>query len=828
LRRAAVALVILAVVALVSGWLVLRASLPQLDGATPAAGLAATVTIERDARGIPSITAGNRADLAYGTGFAHAQDRFFQMDLARRLAAGELSELFGRVAIEQDRHARLFRFRTVARAVVDAGTPEERAILAAYTRGVNAGLAGLRSRPWEYWLLRSAPQAWRDEDTALVALSMWWQLQYADLDRERVRLAVERAIVAQGSADPRAALEFIYPRGTSWDAPAEGRPEDAGQPDDPVVPPPAVLDLRKRALPVAVQLLGRAPQDDLAAMGAPLIGIGSNNWALAGARTRSGAALIANDMHLKLAVPAVWYPARLTVGTGTDATTVAGVTLPGAPMIVAGSNGHIAWGFTNSYGDWLDVTRMNCAADGIVVRPDGVRETLTRVIETIHVRGAGDVSLPIEVAPSGIKLPDGGRDAAARPEHCDLVAWLAAVPAASNFRLLRLERARSVADALSAAPTIGIPHQNLMVGDAAGHIAWTIIGRVPDDSHAPPFLRNTGMLPWRDAATQPRLIDPAAGQIWSANARVADGADEAVIGGDEAAFGAGYDVGARSRQIRDDLRALPGNAAPEDMLAVQLDDRALFLARWQRHLLALLDEPAMRGNFERTEFRRLIAGWDGRAAVDSVSYRLVRTYHAVLRERAWRTILGALDVRDAAGKPFVDVAAPPQFDGALWRLVTERPIHLLPVSSESWRAFELDALDVTLDELATTCRALAKCPYGARRPVAMRHQLSASLPSVVARWLDMPVMPLPGDHDMPRVQDGPFGASERFAVSPGREAEGYLELPGGPSGHPLSPYYRSGFEAWASGRRQPFLPGAAQHRLELRPAADSPAAAPSG
>src|ERR1700738_2151438 len=163
---------------------VLRASLPELDGEVHHMGVVSAVTIDRDELGVPTVEAANRVDLACGTGFVHGQDRFFEMDLSRRLAAGELSEVFGQVAVEQDKKARLFRFRQVAREVLQQGTPEQRAVLEAYARGVNAGLASLRSRPWEYWLFRSVPVDWRPEDTILVSHAMWWDLQYSGLDRE--------------------------------------------------------------------------------------------------------------------------------------------------------------------------------------------------------------------------------------------------------------------------------------------------------------------------------------------------------------------------------------------------------------------------------------------------------------------------------------------------------------------------------------------------------------------------------------------------------------------------------------------------------------------
>src|SRR5882672_3300643 len=173
-----------ALIAFGLAWWAMRQSLPRLDGEFSAATLTAGVTIERDARGTPVLTAGTRADLGFALGFAHAQDRFFQMDLSRRFAAGELAEIFGAAALPQDERTRRFGFRAVARRVIEVTPEAERAVIEAYARGVNAGLASLDARPWEYLLLRAQPRPWLPEDSVLVVHSMWWQLQHGSLNDE--------------------------------------------------------------------------------------------------------------------------------------------------------------------------------------------------------------------------------------------------------------------------------------------------------------------------------------------------------------------------------------------------------------------------------------------------------------------------------------------------------------------------------------------------------------------------------------------------------------------------------------------------------------------
>ena len=781
---------LLVLLPLALAYAVLHASLPALDGTIAAPGLGSAVTIERDALGIPTVRAADRADLAYGTGFVHGQDRFFEMDLSRRLAGGELSELFGAVALEQDEKARNFRFRHLAAAVVQEATPEQRALLAAYTRGVNAALAGLRSRPWEYWLLGAAPVPWRAEDTVLVSYAMWWDLQYGGFERELVKRRINERLAGPECAPQwKCALKFFYPSRTSWDS-----PNGMAAAQKVTFSPSESLGIRMAAAQPSASD-GFAHRADA----------GSNNWALAGRLTLTGAALVASDMHLNLRVPAVWYRARLRTAAGAAgaALDLNGVTLPGTPLLVAGSNGHVAWGFTNSYGKWLDLQPVECLSvtDAELRTADGAM-ALTVAREEIRVRGGESVVWPVRSGSLGLLL-----QAHPAEKSCWFARWLAQLPEATNFNLENMETAKSVDEVLALAPSIGIPHQNLVVGDREGHIAWTVFGRIPLDSGPE---RLTGRGAWTGAAEHPHLLDPASGRLWTANARpIDDPRDEALLGADETATGADYDLGARARQIRDDLAGLQEPATPADMLRVQLDDRAVFLGRWRGLILELLDAQALQDHPRRAEFKRFIAEWNARASVDSVGYRLVREFRDETERTVWRMSLEAIG--------FPEEAAPPdQFEETLWQLVSARPPDKLAPDYASWRELLLGQIDASIVALTAVCTDLASCTWGERRVVRIRHPLSGALP-YIGRLFDMPSLELPGDHDMPRVQDGAFGASERFAVSPGHEEEGYLHIAGGQSGHPLSAYYRAGFDAWAAGKPLPFLPGSVQHRLLLQP-----------
>jgi penicillin amidase len=808
LPRLLLGLLVVLVVGAASLYLLLRASLPTLDATLSAAdATSAPVRIERDARGVVTVRGATQADVAYGLGLAHAQDRYFQMDLSRRLAAGELAELFGPAALPQDRRARVFGFRAVARGVVAAMTDAERRVLDAYTRGVNAGLEGLGARPWEYWLLRQRPAPWRPEDSILVVHAMWWQLQYGSFEVEAMQRAIEAqfSVVAAGASgsdvDARPAeflRRFLFPRGTDWDSPnfqtlADERAAAASL-EAVALPPPAVLDLRRSGARPA----DAAPFDpDSVPRPPPLApAAGSNNWALAGARTAGGGALIANDMHLGLAVPAVWYHARLVV-EAPPAHDVVGVSLAGVPVIVAGSNGHVAWGFTNSYGDWTDVEVVSCDVARAEYLTQAGPQRFTRRVETLRVRGGESETLEVLSTPLGVLI-----ESVPAERRCLLARWPAIEPGATNVTLGEMQAARDLDAALAVAARSGIPHQNMVVGDRSGRIAWLLVGRIPDAAV-------NGR--WRAPALQPRIVDPEAGLLVTANARPVDGELEREIGGDEAAIGAGYDLGARATQIRAGLRALDRPATPADMLAVQLDDRALFLTRWRTLLLGVLDEEALKNAPQRVELKRWVEQWGTRAAPDSVGYRVVRRFRDRVEGSVWSMLMQGI------GMPPDTALVSRQFEGPLWRLVSEQPPHLLdPARAADWRSFLLAEIDALARELRERCGALERCTWGEARPVAIRHPLSRALPWL-AGLLDMPTRQLPGDADMPRVQSGAFGASQRFAISPGREAEAYLQLPGGQSGHPLSRFYRASFAAWAGGSPDPLLPGPPQHVIEVIP-----------
>jgi penicillin amidase len=789
MKRVAAILLIACIGLLAVAWTTIRLSSPALNGAVALAGLDAAVEVARDEFGVPTITASSRRDLALATGFVHAQDRFFQMDLLRRVAAGELAELVGPAALGIDRNHRLHRFRAASERLLPEMPAGDRVLLDAYAQGVNAGLAALTVRPFEYLLLGMQPKTWAPEDTLLANYAMYLDLNDDDASRDASYGRMHETLAPE-------LVNFLLPEGTPWDAPLIGAALAVPQ-----VPGPRLCDLRQSATAARASTLTAGL--DRFVIDEPMAG--SNGWAVAGERSAGGRAIVANDMHLQLGVPNIWYRMRLVVepaANDEEPLDITGVTLPGAPLVVAGSNGSVAWGFTNSYGDWSDLVVLEQdPTDARRYRtPGGWRELETHA-ETIRVRGEEPVTMQIE---SSVWGPVIDTDAQGRKRA---IHWVAHEDEAANLRLIDLERAANVDTAVRIAHTVGSPPQNIMIADRFGDIAWTIMGRIPNRVGYDPRLpaswadAGVGWLGWLASDAYPVVTRPDDGVLWTANARTGNGDVLDAVGR------GGYALGARAQQIRDRLATLERGSI-DDMLAIQLDDRALVQQAWRDLLVGVLRRADDNGR--RAQLLTVLERWDGRAATQSVGYRLAREFRRQTRETLLTDIVFGCGTATA---PF-QLRRLYQTEGAVWRLVTERPAHLLPSEFASWDEFLLSMAD----RAVATCETadLDSCVWGDVNRIEIRHPLARAVP-LASRWLTVHAGPLPGGQHTPRVQDGLQGASERFAVSPGDEANGYFHMPGGQSGHPLSRYFSAGHDAWVRGERLPFLPGQAEHTLVLMP-----------
>lgn len=787
------------IIASVSTWVYsqIEGALPILEGKKTVFGLTKSATIERDEQGIVTIKASNRLDIAVATGFVHAQERFFQMDLLRRNSAGELSSLFGSVALEHDKSIRVHRFRERAIHIVNNLPEDQKSLLKAYTRGVNQGLKYIDSHPFEYLLLQQEPTLWSEEDSILTIFSMYIDLQYKDGQRER-SLGLMKAIL---SADVYA---FLNPKGSVWDAAIDNSqyhssplPKDAWPSASGSVVTSSTQEYKFNHF--ESQLIYQANEFP-----------GSNNWGVSGKLTETGSAIIANDMHLGLRVPNTWFRTRFEYPSAQQKIEVTGVTLPGTPSMVVGSNTQIAWGFTNSYGDYSDVIKIETLNNGSqYMTPEGAKN-FSYHKQIIAIKNEQPIEMIVKETIWGPVIGKNHQD--------QLLAyrWVAHDQQAVNFTSTQLELATEVSQAFDIAARSGIPAQNMMVGDKKGNIGWTIMGPLPqkfgDIGETPAFwhLGNNGWAGYLSPNEYPKVLNPEVNRLWTANSRVVGGAMLQKIGN------GGYALGARAKQIRDDLFAL-NVFNEESLLTIALDDRAEFLKTWQSFLLTeVLNEQALAKYKNFSEVKTLLQNDSAlSASVDSVSYRLVRNFRLNVRDLIFSELNETLkNINDSFNARSITA----QLETPLWQLVNQQPNNFLMRPLMSWQEVFNHALQKTIDDMITLesgkKQPLSEATWGQQNVSQIHHPLSNAVP-FIGKWLNMPAKSLSGDSLMPKVQGKTFGASQRMVVSPGHEATGIFHMPTSQASHPWSPYYTVGHSDWEQGKASPFLPGKTKYTLTL-------------
>jgi penicillin amidase len=497
-------LVILTALALASAYVYLRQSLPKLEGEVPAIALNAAVEVVRDAYGIPHIFAASHKDATFALGFVHAQDRLWQLEINRRIGSGRLAEILGPAALDTDRFLRTIGVRRSAEASLARLDPESRALLDAYAAGVNAFLASDPVLPVEFLLTGARPEPWTPVDSLVWTKMMAWDLG-GNWRSELLRMRLAKTL-------PLARIQEFLP----------------AYPGDPPLP---ITDLKglyggleKEALRLAEKdidrILAAAPP------GLPE-GAGSNNWVVAGSRSASGKPLLANDPHLGLTAPAVWYFAHLN----SPGMNVVGATLPGIPAVTLGRNDRVAWGFTNTGPDVQDLYLEKLDPAGGYVTPEGPRPFRT-IVETIKVKGADDVRLEVRVSRHGPIISDVVKSALdATPRgYVIAFAWTALADDDLTFQSsLGLARSGNWGDFLAAARKFSAPQQNMLYADVDGNIGYVAAGRVPvrkpdNDlkglAPAPGWEAKydwAGYVPFEDL---PQNYNPAAGRLWTANEKI--------------------------------------------------------------------------------------------------------------------------------------------------------------------------------------------------------------------------------------------------------------------------------------------------------------------
>ncbi|MCM3875202.1 MAG: penicillin acylase family protein [Thermoanaerobaculia bacterium] len=701
-------------------------------------GLRAKVTVAVDASGTVTVTADHAGDAYRAQGYLTARERLFQMELQRRLAGGELAEIFGRVALPSDRLHRIYGFARVAEAAVPLLPAAERAEVAALTDGINAFIDTHAGR-WglEFTLLRLTPRRYTPADALRVLLMMCEELSTT----WRKEIAAERLL-----SRPPSVRRFLTSGFTTDDLVLV---PDAGKPELPPLPN------QGDATPLsALSAPGFSAADD------PDEVPGSNGWAVSGALTKSGKPILANDPHLGLGAPGIWLPMRFVIGGHL----VEGVTLPGLPGVTLGRNERIAWAFTNLYSDVQDLYRETIV-DGMAKR-GAEWEKVARREETIPVRGAAAERLVVRETSHG-PLVTGNL----------ALKWVALDPANLRLPASNVMQARDAEGVERALDGFFTPGQNVVWADAAGNIGWRATGLVPvrrpGTDGSIPYDGSDARNDWRGFVPQdemPRLVNPREGFVSTANQRVAGTTWPHVLGTD-------WPSPARARRIATLLEAAGRAGRKLDRAAVesvQLDTASPVLAATMEAFAPFLP-PDWGARFR---------GWDGRAEAASSRFLVARAFRRKVGERALRAWRVAPDFGLAEYR-VLDLA---RADDAAFR-----GAGLGPKAD-----FVKGAWDNALADLgAKNGKDASRWRWGEANRLAVRHPLGR-VPGL--SWLfDPPSFPQEGATGVVRVASAGFGQSMRFIVDWGAPDEATLVIPFGVSGHAGSPHRLDQLPFWRDG-----------------------------
>ena len=753
-RRLGLILLIAGLV-LSGAWLYLRGSLPRSRGTIEVAGLGEAVRILRDAEGLPHIYAADDAGAAFALGFAHAQDRLWQMELNRRIAAGRLAEVFGAEALDTDKFLRTLGLYRAAEASLEHLEPETLRLLESYAAGVNAFLASGRRLPPEFVILGVEPEPWRPSDSLGWAKMMSWDLS-EDWDLELLRL---RLVGVLGAARAAELLPSV---------PVDG---------------PSILeaaDLPRSRIDGLLAIDDRL-RDDLGLRG---LDVGSNNWVVSGRHSASGGALLANDPHLGAQIPAVWYLAELHG----DRMHVVGATLPGLPGVVLGRNRDIAWGATNLNPDVQDlyIERLD-PADPNRYRFQNRWESMTVISETIRIKGAEPLVWAARSTRHGPLISD-VLDEAPAPLA---LRWTALDPDDTTLEaFLGLNYAADWAGFRAALERLVSPSQNFVYADAQGHIGYLGPGRIPiragGDGRMP--------MPGWDGAHEwagfipfealPQAYDPPSGFIVTANNRVA---------GEDYPFALSNDWAPpyRAARIRERLGARIATGEPLDLTAM----RAIQADQLSRQALELL--PSLRAvapsDARRAAALALLDGWDGQMARDLAAPALYQAWllhlvevvlsddlHGDLLENLLRRrhpiFLAEILAQPGGRSPWCD--------------------DLLSPERESCDEAAGEALDLALDDLEARLGhdplrwrwgALHRTQY-AHNPFSRVALLKPLVHRSIANGGD-PYTVNVADIDLSAPFDQTKVPSFRALVDMGRSDADRFMITTGQSGHPASPHY---------------------------------------
>ena len=802
---AGAALLLCALALFVAGrlWLdnALRSGLPQIEGTLRVPGLRAAVRVDRGPHGVPHIVAGSVDDLVFAQGFVTAQDRLWQMDMLRRHAAGELAEVLGSGQVEHDRTQRYLQMRESAERDLELLAPEERHFLDVYANGVNAEIAAAGAHlPAEFRILGYTPATWSPVDSMLVGLVM-----AEDLSTTYPEKLNHEAVAARLSSD---LLADLYPVGTWRDhPPAEGKPD--------MTAPREMLDVpldesQALASPAHALDLLRARSvlaDGVSDLRCDGCTAGSNNWAVAGGHTASGKPILASDMHLSVTVPGIWYTADLQSG----GFHVSGVTLPGAPFVIVGHNAHVAWAFTNSSADVQDLYVEQVEGDSFR-GADGALHPLHHRHQIIHVKHGLDQSFDVLETEHGNALTPILTPVYPHETRAIALRWTVFDPGSLTLPFYRVNSASTGAELAEAFRGFGLPSQNLVYADDAGHIGYHLLGHIPlrgdaeGRSGISPVPVRTGTYEWTGYIPYDRLptvVDPAGGILATANARITP---------DSYPYGISLDWAPpyRNERIWKALNDRTGLTAGA-MLALQ-DDLYSSLDKTFAERIAYAVDHANSPSKRAHAAADLLRAWDGRITRDSAAANIAESARQALLPMVLEPHLHeGWTLYTAHARTF-----------ALEEMLEHQPARWLPPEYTDWNELLSAALDRGLRQ-GHAPADLAGWTWGKTHTLNLRHPVfgdSALLRTLAGMPTGTGSVPTQGNAFTVRASSGKHGQSERFVDDLADPEHARMTLPMGESENPASPWFMDQWAAWYGGEALP-LPfantGGQEHTLSLQP-----------
>ncbi|HUK24675.1 MAG TPA: penicillin acylase family protein [Terriglobales bacterium] len=774
-------------------WSAARSALPRLDGTLLVSGLVQPVIVSRDGHGVPTITASSISDLFFAQGFVTAQDRLWQMDMMRRAAAGQLAELLGPEYVEHDREQRILGLREAAQKMLEVSTAEDRARFQAYARGVNAYIAlHHECLPLEFRILGYLPDAWKAEDSTLIAAQMIEELTTSP-KQALVREKILPKLGPELTAD-------LYVNSSWHDRPPTAAPpsfQPAGGSDE-VKPPPATAVTRNRAMPRASALPAELPLVE-----------GSNNWVISGAHTLTGKPLLSNDMHLGHQMPNLWYEVHLR-GGGLE---VAGVSLPGMPYVIVGHNQRIAWGFTNIGPTVEDAYIEIFNSQGQYLTPQGWQAPQHRR-EAIHVKGNPDVIEDVVITRHGpIVTP-------LAPGETRKIALRWTLYDGIRNPFFDLDSAQNWEQFRAALSHFDAPSQNVVYADVDGNIGYQATGKIPiraagdgslpengaDDAH-----EWTGYIPFDK---MPSLFNPPSGILATANGRITpDGYPYSISTEWEAPW--------RAERIYRVLESGKKFSAA-DMLQLETDVSSAPDRYFAEQFVYAVDH-ARNPSPRARQAADLMRGWDGQMAASSPAPTL---------ETRSRTELARLLLEAKLGPEPRD--ARPQDTTLNWtsyrwgmqsvwleNVLLHQPPRWLPANFPNYTELLAAAVEAAVGA-PDAPHNLASWNWGNFNPVEIQHPIFGHVP-ILELWTGPGTQPQSGSGFTVKAVTRHHGPSERMTVDLSDLDQSTLNLVTGEAGNFLSPYYMDQWKAWYGGFtfRLPFsaraVARAQAHHLVLAP-----------